>query len=122
MGNDQEVILHHFGANFFSTIFFFWFFDPFLDIRPDAKIQPEGPPTHFGRTLFLTLYTWLEDVQITDLFEHHENEVSMRAVTFVLHYRNDESERTTDELNAETERLAEHVLTTLGSKGVSQRI
>ena len=65
---------------------------------------------------------WLENIQITDLFEHQEENVSMRAITFVLHYRNDESERTTDELNAETERLAERVLETLRSKGVSQRI
>ena len=65
---------------------------------------------------------WLENIQITDLFEHQEEDVSMRAITFVLHYRNDESERTTDELNAETERLAERVLATLRSKGVRQRI
>ena len=52
---------------------------------------------------------WLEQVQVTDLFEHREDDIAMRAITFVLHYRNDESERTTDELNAETERLAEQV-------------
>jgi phenylalanyl-tRNA synthetase beta subunit len=64
---------------------------------------------------------WLDAVDITDLFEHESEGQTFRAVTFILRYRNDESERSTDQLNAETERLARAVVDTLGSRGVSQR-
>ncbi len=64
---------------------------------------------------------WLEAVDITDLFAHVDDDQPMRAVTFALRFRNDESDRSTEFINAETERLSATVIDALGSHGVRQR-
>ena len=64
---------------------------------------------------------WLEAIDITDLFIHQEDDQSMRALTFAIRYRNDESERSTEMLNQTTERLADAVISALGSRGLAQR-
>jgi phenylalanyl-tRNA synthetase beta chain len=64
---------------------------------------------------------WLEAIDITDLFAFEEEGVEMRAITFALRFRNDESELSTEMLNATTEELATAVLEALGDRGVAQR-
>jgi len=64
---------------------------------------------------------WLEAVEITDLFAFEADGLEMRAITFALRFRNDESERSTEVLNAATESLAAAVVKALGARGVAQR-
>ena len=85
------------------------------------SLPPRVQASEVSDLLKRTGEEWLDAVDITDLFEHESEGQTFRAVTFILRYRNDESERSTDQLNAETERLARAVVDTLGSRGVSQR-
>jgi phenylalanyl-tRNA synthetase beta subunit len=64
---------------------------------------------------------WLESIDITDQFIHQEEGQPMRALTFAIRYRNDDSERSTEVLNQATEGLAEAVISALGSRGLTQR-
>ena len=52
---------------------------------------------------------WLRKVSIVDLFEHEENGVPARTVTFALEYRNDLSEHSIEEMNAVSEGLVKAV-------------
>lgn len=64
---------------------------------------------------------WLESIAMVDLFEHEEDGIPMRAVTFALRYGNDAGDRSAEAVNQASEALIESVERTLGPKGVRLR-
>jgi len=73
-----------------------------------AILSDAGPP-------------WLDAVDMVDLFEHEQDGVVMRAVTFALRYANNDGNRSADEVNRASESLIIAVETALGSRGVALR-
>ena len=73
-----------------------------------ATLTAAGPP-------------WLDAVDMVDLFEHEQDGIAMRAVTFALRYANNDGNRSADDVNRASEALIVAVDTALGPRGVSLR-
>jgi phenylalanyl-tRNA synthetase beta subunit len=65
--------------------------------------------------------SWLDAVDIVDLFEHEADGIAMRAVTFSLRYSNDSGDRSAEAVNQSAEALIATVLAQFGERGVSLR-
>jgi len=65
--------------------------------------------------------SFLEHVDITDLFQHEEDGQPVRTVTFALVYTSDDAPRTAEEVNRASEYLVETVEAKLGERGVKLR-
>ena len=65
--------------------------------------------------------SWLDRVDIVDLFEHEEDGIPMRAVTFSLRYSNDDGTRSAESVNQTSEALIAAVTEQLGDRGVRLR-
>lgn len=64
---------------------------------------------------------WLEQISITDLYQHEENNQPVRTLTFSLQYNNEERDHTVEDVNQVTESLIAQVVDKLGSLGVKLR-
>lgn len=65
--------------------------------------------------------SWLEAVDIVDLFHHEEDGVARRAVTFALRYGNDDGDRSAEQVNQASEELIKAIAESLGERGVTLR-
>ena len=65
--------------------------------------------------------TWLDSIEIVDLFNHEENGAPKRAITFALQYSNHDGNRSADSVNQTSETLIQAVIDGLGERGVVLR-
>lgn len=82
--------------------------DRFEAGRVQACLRASGP-------------TWLEGVDITDLFAHERDGQPVRTVTYALRFANPEANRTADEVNAAVEQLVQAVETQFADQDVRLR-
>ena len=73
-----------------------------------SSIQSNGP-------------NWINSVQIVDLFEHEEEGIAKRAVTFSIVYGNEEGNRSADEVNQVSTDLITSIEQEFGPRGVTLR-
>ena len=64
---------------------------------------------------------WLESIEIVDLFNHEEDGIAKRAITFSLQYSNREGDRSAESVNQTSETLIQAVVHRLGEHGVALR-
>lgn len=76
--------------------------------RVAEHLQAEGP-------------TWLERVDIVDVYAHDDTSTPVRTITYALRYSNEDAQRTADEVNRVTQSLIDGVHHRFGDQGVRLR-
>ncbi len=100
--------------------------------RPDTVLPPPRPPSvrsvafalapklsagQVAAVLRQAAPPWLHAVEIVDRYEGHDDDHEpLVAITFALHWRNDDGSRSTDDVNAATEGLVGAVHAAFGAR------
>ncbi|MBT3224343.1 MAG: hypothetical protein HN348_35195, partial [Proteobacteria bacterium] len=91
-------------------------------VRSLAFTLPKGiPAIHIARHLKSSGPTWLDEVVITDQFDHVEDTKPVRTITFALTFVNPDFDLTADKTNAATGALIEAIHLQFGPQGVQLR-